>query len=87
MLIIFSTLISGWTTIVLLSNTSFKTEIEQVLNKMYLNQKDFIFNVKTLSIFLLKDTNERFYKNEIDISTLSNTSKQSRKVLLSNVFK
>ena len=30
---------------------------------MYLNQKNFIYNVKDLSIILVKDANERFYEN------------------------
>ena len=60
MVLIFSALISGWTSIVLLSNTSFNLEIKQVIQKMYLNQKNFIFNVKDLSILLVKDANERF---------------------------
>ena len=30
---------------------------------MYLNQKDFIFNVKELSVLLVKDANERFSDN------------------------
>ena len=56
MVLIFSALISGWTSIVLLSNTSFNLEIKQVIHKMYLNQKNFIFNVKDLSILLLSNT-------------------------------
>ena len=32
---------------------------------MYVNQKNFVFNVKDLSFLLVKDANERFYdKNE-----------------------
>ena len=58
----FSALISGWTSIILLSNTTFNIEIKEVVNNMYLNQKDFISNVKDLSLLLAKDANERFYK-------------------------
>ena len=56
---LFAAVISGWTTIILLTNTTFNLEIKQVINKMYLNQKQFIFNVKDLSLLLVKDANER----------------------------
>tara|TARA_Y100001968_G_scaffold32677_2_gene25155 strand:- start:240 stop:410 length:171 start_codon:yes stop_codon:yes gene_type:complete len=51
---------SSWTSIVLLSNTSFNLEIKELISQMYLNQKNFIFNVKELSLLLVKDANERF---------------------------
>ena len=35
---------------------------------MYLNQKNFIFNVKDLSLLLVKDANERFSDNHHDIT-------------------
>ena len=57
---IFSAVITGWTSIVLLSNTPFDVEVNELITKMYLNQKNFIFNVKDLSLLLLKDANERF---------------------------
>ena len=57
---IFSTVITSWTSIVLLSNTSLNLEIKELINKMYLNQKNFIYNVKDLSVFLVKDANKRF---------------------------
>ena len=57
--LIFSTVITGWTSIVLVSNTTFNLEIKQLITKMYLNQKNFIFNVKDLSLLLVKDANER----------------------------
>ncbi len=57
---IFTTVITGWTCAILLSNTAFKLEINELLTKMYLNQKNFIFNVKDLSLILVKDANERF---------------------------
>ena len=60
---IFSSVITGWTLIILLSNTSFSSEINDLITKMYLNQKNFIFNIKDLSILLVKDANERFYEN------------------------
>ena len=59
-IIIFSALITGWTSILLLSNTNFNTEIKDVIYKMYLNQKDFVLNVKDLSILLVKDAHYRF---------------------------
>ena len=57
---IFSVVITGWTSITLFSNSSFNLEIKELINKMYLNQKNFIFNVKDLSILLVKDANVRF---------------------------
>ncbi len=60
--ILFSTVITAWTTIILLSNTKFNLEIKAVITKMYKNQKNFIFNVKDLSLLLVKDANERFSK-------------------------
>ena len=57
---IFSAVITGWTSIILVSNTTFNLEIKELITKMYLNQKNFIFNVKDLSILLVKDANERF---------------------------
>ena len=56
----FSIVISGWTSFILLANTTFKVEIKELIDKMYLNQKQFIFNVRDLSTILLKDANERF---------------------------
>tara|TARA_Y100001968_G_scaffold275812_1_gene269738 strand:- start:333 stop:569 length:237 start_codon:yes stop_codon:yes gene_type:complete len=58
-MLIFSAVISGWTSIILLSGTTFNLEINEVIKKMYLNQRNFIFNVKELSVLLLKDSNER----------------------------
>ena len=58
--IIFSAVITGWTSVILLSSTTFNIEIKELITKMYLNQKNFIFNVKDLSLLLVKDANERF---------------------------
>ena len=69
LILIFSALIGGWTSIILLSNTTFSLEIEEVVNNMYLNQRNFISNVKDLSLLLVKDANERFY----EINTFNNT--------------
>ena len=66
--IIFSAIVSGWTSILLLSNTSFNLEIKEVINRMYLNQRDFIFNVKELSLLLVKDANERFSEINQDVT-------------------
>tara|TARA_B100001250_G_C19651164_1_gene722738 strand:+ start:336 stop:608 length:273 start_codon:yes stop_codon:yes gene_type:complete len=68
---IFSIIITGWTSIILLSNTTFKPEIKELISKMYLNQKNFIYNIKDLSILLVKDANIRFsqkqsIKNKLD---------------------
>ena len=57
---IFSAVITGWTSIILLSNTSLNLEIKELVTKMYFNQRNFIFNVKDLSLLLVKDANERF---------------------------
>ena len=53
-------MISGWTSIILLSKTTFNLEIKELITKMYLNQKNFIVNVKDLSLLLVKDANHRF---------------------------
>ena len=37
---------------------------------MYLNQRDFIFNVKELSLLLVKDANERFPKANQDVTNI-----------------
>ena len=63
--IIFTTVITFWTSLVFLSNSTFNLEIQELLTKMYLNQKDFIFNVKDLSIILVKDAHYRFAKKSI----------------------
>ena len=59
---------TGWTSILLFSNTSFNLEIREVINKMYLNQKNFVFNVKDLSLLLVKDANQRFSNNSKEIT-------------------
>ena len=69
---IFSAVITGWTSIVLLSNTTFNFEIKELITKMYLNQKDFIFNVKDLSLLLVKDANERLSHEKKGIIRLNN---------------
>ena len=56
----FSAVITGWTSIVLISNSTFNLEIKELITKIYFNQKNFIFNVKDLSLLLVKDANERF---------------------------
>ena len=68
---LFSAVITSWTSIILLSNTTFNLEIKEVINKMFINQKDFIFNVKDLSILLVKDANMRFSSNNQDNSNLN----------------
>ena len=65
-------MISSWTTIILLSNTTFNLEINEVIKKMYLNQRNFIFNVKELSLLLVKDANERFSKVNHDVTHIEN---------------
>ena len=66
----FSAVLTGWTSVALLSNTNYKPEIREVIVQMYLNQKDFLLNVKDLSILLVKDANKRFQRNH-DENTLN----------------
>ena len=40
---------------------------------MYLNQKNFIVNVKDLSIILVRDANERFSEKNQEVLRLDNT--------------
>ena len=61
--IIFFAFISGWTSLVLLSDSTFKSEIKELINNMYVNQKKFVFDIKNLSILLVKDANERLPMN------------------------
>ncbi len=60
---IFTAIITGWTSIILMSNTTYNLEIKELITKMYLNQKNFIFNIKDLSLLLVKDANDRFTEN------------------------
>ena len=76
LILIFSSVITGWTSVLLLSNTSFDLEIKELLNKMYSNQKNFIFNVRDLSILLVKDANERYHNNNQQLIRLDNIKKQ-----------
>ena len=68
----FSLVISGWTSFILFLNTSYSSEIKEVINKMYLNQKNFIFNVKDLSLLLVKDANKRFSVTDQDTNQFNN---------------
>ena len=45
------------------------------MHKMYLNQKNFIFNVKELSVLLLKDANYRFSDNYQETTQFKNIEK------------
>ena len=71
---IFTAVITGWTSIVLLSSTTFNLEIKELITKMYLNQKNFIFNVKDLSLLLIKDANERFPEKNSHLIRLNNSN-------------
>tara|TARA_B100000965_G_scaffold177902_1_gene148445 strand:+ start:91 stop:318 length:228 start_codon:yes stop_codon:yes gene_type:complete len=73
LILVFSAVVGAWTSVLLLSNTTSKIEIKEVINKMYLNQKDFIYNVKDLSLLLVKDANERF-------SNINNDTNQFNKL-------
>ena len=70
---IFSAVVTGWTSIILLSNTTFDFEIKELITKMYLNQKNFIFNVRDLSLLLVKDANERFSDDKRRIILFNNS--------------
>ena len=71
----FSLVISGWTSTILFLNTTYSSEIKEVINKMYLNQKNFIFNVKDLSLLLVKDANKRFADKDKDTNQFNNEIK------------
>ena len=70
--IIFSAVIISWTSIVLLSSTTFNFEINELITKMYLSQKNFIFDIKELSLLLVKDANVRFSEKNQGIIRLKN---------------
>ena len=72
LIFIFSAVITGWTSIILLSNTTFSSEINELITKMYFNQKNFIYNVKDLSLLLVKDANDRFPETNQRVIRLSN---------------
>ena len=71
---LFTAVITGWTSIVLLSSTTFNLEIKELVTKMYLNQKNFVFNVKDLSLLLVKDANERFPEKNSHLIRLNNSN-------------
>ena len=71
--IIFSAVITGWTSVILLSSSTFNMEIKELITKMYFNQKNFIFNVKDLSLLLVKDANHRFSEKNQGIIQLNNS--------------
>ena len=72
---IFTAVITGWTSIILLSNTTFNIEIKELITKMYLNQKNFIYNVKDLSVLLVKDANERLAEDNLTSIRVNNANK------------
>ena len=75
LIIIFSSVITGWTSILLLSNSTYNSEIKELINKMYFNQKNFVLNVKDLSSLLVKDANQRFFEKNQFINQLNNEDK------------
>tara|TARA_Y100000766_G_C18848833_1_gene577130 strand:- start:403 stop:681 length:279 start_codon:yes stop_codon:yes gene_type:complete len=78
--LIFTSVITGWTSIILLSNTTFNLEINELITKMYLNQKNFIFNVKDLSILLVKDAKGRFVENNQGIIPVNKAKNKNNRV-------
>tara|TARA_Y100001968_G_C19296034_1_gene686684 strand:+ start:659 stop:832 length:174 start_codon:yes stop_codon:yes gene_type:complete len=50
---------TSWTTVALLTKTPLRSDIEHLLNQMYLNQNAFLQNVRDLSILLVNDANAR----------------------------
>ena len=73
---IFSAVITSWTSIILLSNTPLNLEIKELITKMYLNQKNFIYNIKDLSILLVKDANMRFVEYNKSTIRLNNLNEK-----------
>ena len=53
---------------------------------MYLNQKNFIFNVKDLSVILVKDANERFSENNQGTIRVKNARKKINNIDLQKFF-
>ena len=53
---------------------------------MYLNQKNFILNVKDLSVILVKDANERFSENNQVTIKLKNARKKINNIDLQQFF-
>ena len=53
---------------------------------MYLNQKNFIFNVKDLSVILVKDANERFSENNQATIRMKNARKKIKNIDLQQFF-
>ena len=53
---------------------------------MYLNQKNFIFNVKDLSVILVKDANERFSDNNQGSISVKNARKKINNIDLQQFF-
>ena len=70
----FSTVLGGWTSVLLFTNTSYNSEIKEVIDKMYLNQKNFVVNVMDLSILLVKDANKRFSEDQRDYNNANQIS-------------
>ena len=64
----------------MLSNTTFNLEIKELITQIYLNQKNFIFNVKDLSVILVKDANERFSGNNQGPIRVKNARKKINKI-------
>lgn len=75
LILTFSLVISGWTSTILFLKTTYSSEIKEVINKMYLNQKNFIFNVKDLSLLLVKDANKRFSDKDQETNQFRNEIK------------
>ena len=78
-ILIFSTVISAWTSIILLSSTTSNLEINEVIKRMYLNQRNFILNVKELSLLLVKVTNERFSEINQDVTHFDSQENEFKK--------
>ena len=70
---------ASWTSVLLLTNTTFNSEIKEVIYKMYLNQKNFVVNVIDLSILLAKDANQRFSDNHQDFNNDGHISNKFNK--------
>ena len=71
----FAAVMGGWTSVLLSTNSTFNLEVKEVINKMYMNQKNFVVNVKDLSLLLVKDANKRFSDKHKDLKDNNNISK------------
>ena len=78
LIIIITSFLATWTSLALLNNSKFETEINSVLREMYLDQKSFLSNLKDLSILLLKESNERILSKSEPKTSISRSNKEEQ---------